>query len=168
VSGALIVLFLRGHLEIENFRERISGIAVSQLATPKKRDKASTWIAQWLIGLTQKQFQNVLRSDAEGINGYIADFEAAIEEAAEKCHEEFGQLTMDLGFVEDPKGKRVQLDWSDIARLTTSIGSQTLAIRGSDKSMYGKLFERLVLGSVLTILGYERVNGVHPFRETKS
>src|SRR2546430_17627876 len=51
VSGALIALFLRGHLEIENFTDQISEMAVSQLTKPKKRDKASTWIAQWLIGL---------------------------------------------------------------------------------------------------------------------
>ncbi|MET0622488.1 MAG: CfrBI family restriction endonuclease [Pyrinomonadaceae bacterium] len=158
VSGALIALFLRGHSEVENFTDELSAMAVSQLARRRKRDKASTWVAQWLIGLTQKQFQNVLRSDAEGINGYVADFEAAVDEAATRCNEEFGDLRMTLGFVEDADGRRAQLDWKDIARLTTAIGSQTLAIRGSDKSMYGKLFERLILGSFLTILGFERVN----------
>jgi hypothetical protein len=158
VSGALIALFLRGHLEVENFTDELSKMAVSQLARRRKRDKATTWVAQWLIGLTQKQFQNVLRSDAEGIKGYVADFEAAIDEAATRCNEEFGDLRMVLGFVEDADGRRAQLDWKDIARLTTAIGSQALAIRGSDKSMYGKLFERLILGSFLTILGFERVN----------
>jgi hypothetical protein len=158
VSGALVILFLRGKLEIGNFTSKLSEMAVSQLARRGKRDKATTWIAQWLIGLTQKQFQNVLRSDAEGIKGYIADFEDAIGQAAGKCRHEFGDVKMELGFIEDAKGRRVQLDWKDIARLTTAIGSQTLAIRGSDKSMYGKLFERLILGSFLTILGFERVN----------
>jgi hypothetical protein len=38
-----------------------------------------------------------------------------------------------------------------------AIGSQTLAIRGSEKSMYGKFFERLVLGAVLTLLGFKQV-----------
>jgi hypothetical protein len=158
VSGALIVLFLRGHLEIDDFTDKISEMAVSQLARRRKRDRATTWVAQWLIGLTQKQFQNVLRSDAEGIKGYVADFEAAIDEAATRCNEEFGNLRMELGFVEGASGQHIQLNWDDIARLTTAIGSQTLAIRGSDKSMYGKLFERLILGSFLTILGFERVN----------
>lgn len=158
VSGALVTLFLRGHLEIKNFSHEISRMAVAQLAARKKRDKATTWIAQWLIGLTQKQFHNVLRSDAEGIKGYIADFEAAINEAATRCGEEFGNVRMELGFIEEADGSRVPLNWKDIARLTTAIGSQTLAIRGSDKSMYGKLFERLILGSFLTLLGFERVN----------
>jgi hypothetical protein len=65
---------------------------------------------------------------------------------------------MSLGFAEDDTGRRVQLNWKDIARLTTAIGAQTLAIRGSDKAIYGKLFEKLILGSFLTILGFERVN----------
>ncbi len=38
-------------------------------------------------------------------------------------------------------GKKLELDWDGITRLTTAIGSQTLTIRGSDKSIYGKLFE---------------------------
>lgn len=158
VSGALISLFLNGHLKFGDFSEKLSELSIGQLKARRKRDKASTWIAQWLIGLTQKQFQNVLRSDSHGLEGYVVDFEAAIDEAAEKCRQEFGSLTMELAVLKNTRRKRARLDWKDIARLTTAIGSQTLAIRGSDKSMYGKLFERLILGSILTILGYERVN----------
>lgn len=55
-------------------------------------------------------------------------------------------------------GKPIAIDWLDISRLLTAVGSLTLALRGSDKSLYGKLFERLVLGSVLTILGFEQVD----------
>lgn len=57
------------------------------------------------------------------------------------------------------------MNWEDITRLTTAIGSATLTIRGSDKSIYGKLFERLILGSFLSIMGFERVN---PVTNTKS
>jgi hypothetical protein len=51
----------------------------------------------------------------------------------------------------------VTLQWEEFFRLTTAIGAQTLTIRGSDKSMYGKIFERLVLGTVLTLLGFRFV-----------
>jgi hypothetical protein len=37
-----------------------------------------------------------------------------------------------------------------------------VAIRGSEKSTYGKLFERLVLGSLLSILGFEIVSPEQP------
>jgi hypothetical protein len=43
----------------------------------------------------------------------------------------------------------------------TTIGAQSLAIRGSEKSLYGKFFEKLILGSVLSVLGFK-------FSETQS
>jgi hypothetical protein len=157
ISGALVTLFARGHLEIEGFTSSLSEIAVRQIQISRKNDNASIWPAQWLLGLTGKSVQNVLRSDPELMREYVRDFEGAIQEASEKCRLDMGNLTMTLGFTENPDGSRVELDWRDIIRLTTAIGSQTLTIRGSDKSIYGKLFERLVLGSVLTVLGFERV-----------
>ena len=36
-----------------------------------------------------------------------------------------------------------------------AMGSQTLTIRGSSKSMNGKMFERLVLGTLLSIMDFE-------------
>ncbi|MGA9996818.1 MAG: CfrBI family restriction endonuclease [Pyrinomonadaceae bacterium] len=157
ISGAMVALFARGCLEIENFTESLSNMAVEQLRA-KKTDKVAVWPAQWLIGLTGKSVQNVLRSKSDALENYIFDFESAVEEAAEKCRQDMGNLKMTLGFMEDSEGRKAELDWKDITRLTTAIGAQTLAIRGSDKSIYGKLFERLILGSFLTILGFERVN----------
>ena len=159
ISGAVVALFARGSLEVENFTDKLSEMAIEQLRAGKT-DKATVWPAQWLIGLTGKSVQNVLRSKSDALENYISDFETAIEEAAEKCRDDMGNLKMTLGFMEDSSGRRVELDWKDITRLTTAIGAQTLAIRGSDKSIYGKLFERLILGSFLAILGFERVNPV--------
>jgi hypothetical protein len=156
ISGAMVALFARGFFESETFTSQLSELSVEQLRS-KGKDKASTWIAQWLIGLTGKSVQNVLRSKSEAMNNYLSDFEAAINDAAEKCRQEIGDLTMTLGFAEAEGVERVALNWQDITRLTTAIGAQTLAIRGSDKSIYGKLFERLILGSFLTIMGFERV-----------
>jgi len=157
-SGAVVSLFANGFLQVKDFSEIMSEMAIEQISTSRKNDKASIWIAQWLIGLTGKSVQNVLRSNRNATRDYITDFEDAIEEAAESCRQQFGKLSMTLGYAEDKKGRRVEMDWKDIARLTTAIGCQTSTIRGSDKSMYGKLFERLILGAFLTILGFERVN----------
>lgn len=134
-------------------------MALQQLSAPSKGDKTSIWLAQWILGLTEKSVQNVLRGKRSGrTTEYIADFEHAVEQAAERCRADMGDLRMTLGYAEDSQGRRVELGWEEITRLTTAIGSQTLTIRGSDKSMFGKLFERLVLGSFLTILGFKRVN----------
>lgn len=50
--------------------------------------------------------------------------------------------------------------------LFCTIGSQTLAVRGSEKSTYGKLFERLVLGSVLSSLDFEHT--LYPPKKTSN
>ena len=131
ISGAMITMFVNGCLGMDNFTDSLSEMAIKQLRADKN-DKAATWPAQWLIGLTGKSVQNVLRGKSEAFENYIADFEAAIREASEKCRADMGNLEMTLGFVEDANGRRVKLDWNDITRLTTAIGAQTLAIRGSD------------------------------------
>jgi hypothetical protein len=158
VSGALIVMFAKGQIQIEDFNEKISGLAFKQLKTARKADNSAVWPAQWSLGLTGKSVQNVLRSSSEAYSGYITEFERAIKDAAQHCLEQYGQYNMSLGYVEDGNGQTVELDWEGITRLTTLIGAQTLAIRGSDKSMYGKLFEKLILGSMLSILGFKRVD----------
>src|SRR5262245_8817483 len=45
-SGALISLFLRGHLAMPDFTDRLSEMALDELAKKGRgRDKASTWVA---------------------------------------------------------------------------------------------------------------------------
>lgn len=156
-TGAMVALFAHGWSQVENFTDQVSQLALEQMRTTPQSDKQAIWPAQWLIGLTGKGIQNVLRSNPEAREQYIQDFEIAVEEAAQRCEADFGALKMSLGFVEDRQGAIKTLDWKDITRLTTAIGSATLTIRGSEKATYGKLFERLVLGSVLTILGFEHV-----------
>lgn len=158
ISGALVMMFARGMDEIDNFTDNLSELASNQMRSTLKNDVFSQWPAQWVLGLTGKSIQNVLRSDNETQPEYIVDFEAAIKDAAANCRKDFGDCTMKLGHVRDDSGVCSELDWEGITRLTTAIGCQTLTIRGSDKSMYGKLFERLILGSLLSILGFERVN----------
>lgn len=164
ISGGIVALFAKGMLE-EEFVATLSRQAVNQIAH-SKGDVASRWLGQWLLGLTEKSTQNVLRSP-DRIDKYVSDFESAINQAAEKCHTQIGDIKMTLGFLKDNHGRHVELDWRAIARLTTAIGSQTLTIRGSEKSMYGKLFERLVLGSILTILGFQREDPKARTRRTK-
>jgi len=157
ISGAMVALFARGFSEVDDFSSQLSEMAVQQLEETKRNDKVSTWLAQWVIGLTGKSVQNVLRSDPKERAAYVAEFESIIQASAAQCRADMGDLKMTLGFVEDKKGNRVEMGWEDIARLTTAIGSLTLTIRGSDKSTYGKLFERLVLGSALSVLGFQLV-----------
>lgn len=158
VSGAIVAMFTKDYLTIPDFQKKLSGFAIDQLRTT--RGNENVWPAQWVIGLTGKLVQNALRSDPAEFVNYVKEFETAIKDAAKHCYEQLVDYRMTLGYVENENGQQHVLDWEGIARLTTAIGAQTLAIRGSDKSMYGKLFERLVLGSVLTSLGFKRVDRV--------
>lgn len=162
ISGALVMLFARGASEIGEFNKDISSIAAKQLIASRRNDNANVWPAQWLIGLTGKSIQNVLRNslkkDQQIFSDYLLNFEKAIKESAAQCKKQYGDINISFGLIENKGGKRAELDWEGITRLTTAIGSQTLTIRGSDKSMYGKLFERLMLGSFLAIMGFERVD----------
>jgi hypothetical protein len=158
-TGAMIYLFTKGWAEIDGFTEKLSTLALEQMAFTSPSKKDTFWPAQWLIGLTGKSIQNVLRGNPELRQSYIQDFENAIEEASRRCQEDFGPISMNLGYVIDGELKQNirALEWKDITRLSTAIGASTLTIRGSEKSTYGKLFERLIMGSVLTILGFQHV-----------
>ena len=70
VSGAIVTLFARGYLEVDDFSDRLSPMAVRQIEIGRG-DKAGLWLAQWLVGLTGKSDQNVLRSDRKKITEYI-------------------------------------------------------------------------------------------------
>jgi hypothetical protein len=54
--------------------------------------------------------------------------------------------------------EKATLNWGFVLQLLQTVGAQTLTIRGSEKSTYGKLFEHLILGALLYILGFQQVS----------
>jgi len=108
-----------------------------------------------MVGLTDKSIQNVLRDDKNQLQKYTESFAANLERLALETEKVSGELKCRVNF---STGKEAVLDWHDLLSLFCTIGTQTLAIRGSEKSTYGKLFERLVLGSVLVALGFEQTS----------
>lgn len=119
------------------------------------------WFAQWILGLTDKAFQNVLRDDRTQIDTYRDRYVEACNEIIQNYEQEYGKLIGTLrlnqnkSVVENTSQIEAPIDWLLITYLLNTIGSQTLTIRGSDKSTNGKLFEKLVLGSLLSILGFK-------------
>src|SRR5687767_2824427 len=83
-TGAMVYLFAKGWAEIDGFTEKLSALALEQMITTSSARKDIFWPAQWLIGLTGKSYQNVLRSDPELRSSYIQDFEKAVEEASQR------------------------------------------------------------------------------------
>jgi hypothetical protein len=149
LNAATLVMFLRGVERYPDLVERLPRVATAGLK--ETRSKAERWLLQWVIGLTTKGVQNVLRDSQAALDTYVHDFTEASQDIVRRCREQFGEIAADVTL---KNGSRVRVTWDFFVSLFCTIGSQTLAIRGSEKSTYGKLFERLVLGSVLSILGF--------------
>jgi hypothetical protein len=150
---ATVELFLHGSARSSDFVEQLPNLAL-EILSRKRLKQSEKWLAQWTLGLTDKGVQNVLRDSPDNLLRYrdqyvetchaiIADHEAA-----------HGELR---GWMELSPGVKAEINWLLMTYLLNTIGAQTLAIRGSEKSAYGKLFEKLVLGSLLHILGFRHV-----------
>ncbi len=151
-NAELLVTFLRSNHEIENFARNIPHIVKAGLDSRISNERKL--FLKWCIGLTEKGIQNVLRGKGDEFGNYLDVLEKSIGEAARQCNVEYGDLEGVLRI----HGVESRVDWPFILYLFTAIGAQTLAIRGSEKSKYGKLFEKLVLGSLLTLLGFQRID----------
>jgi len=121
----------------------------------KQIPKSERWLAQWILGLTDKASQNILRDDLNALVSYKNNYIISCEEVIKNFESQYGSLT---GVIEIDRKQKGLISWSLMAYLLNTIGAETLTIRGSAKSTYGKLFEKLVLGSLLHILGFKFVS----------
>ncbi|WP_133499406.1 CfrBI family restriction endonuclease [Cognatilysobacter terrigena] len=152
LNAALVAQFVSLHDGADDFSERFFDAARDAIAK-KNRTHPAYITAQWFLGLTNKSVQNVLRGSSDNLEQYVARLDEVLAESALKVEQSLGEYAFTIW----REGAEVTFDWTDFVRLSTAIGAQTLSVRGSDKSMYGKLFERLVLGSALTLLGFTLV-----------
>lgn len=148
---AMVSLFLRGLASSSDFVAQLPDLAAATLID-KGVSKAERWLAQWILGLTDKAFQNILRDDPELILDYRDRYVEACREIIDTHIHQYGQLA---GILNTDSGEHAEVDWLFVTFLLNAVGAQTLTIRGSEKSAYGKLFEKLILGSLLYILGFQ-------------
>lgn len=150
LNAATVAMFLKGIQVQPNFVEQLPIIA-ERILKRKKLSKSERWVAQWTLGLTDKASQNVLRDDASLLADYRERYASTCEEVIKEGIENFGTLNGEI-CIDDKL--ITNLSWKFMVYLLGTVGAQTLTIRGSEKSAYGKLFERLVLGALLNILGF--------------
>jgi len=146
-------LFMRGNVASSDFISELPNLA-SNILSRKGLKKTERWLAQWMLGLTDKAFQNVLRDNPDAIIEYRDQYIAACNEIIIAHQAKYGALN---GEIVLDTNLKAQINWLWVTYLLNAIGAQTLAIRGSEKSSYGKLFEKLVLGSLLHILGFKHI-----------
>ena len=150
---AVVELFIKGSASSKDFVSQLPKLA-TDILSKGKLSKAERWLAQWILGLTDKAFQNVLRDDPEAIAEYRDRYIQICDEVIAGRKVEKGSLQ---GEITINGNQKAQINWLWLTYLLNTIGAQTLAIRGSEKSAYGKLFEKLVLGSLLHILGFKHI-----------
>lgn len=151
MNASLFITYIRALSSFDNFTERLSSIVESELKG--KLASAEKTYLKWFIGLTGKSVQNVLR-DSEYLNSYLSSLDKNVSEISDEVKGLYGELSISV----NNEGEKCLLKWPDLLRCMYALGAQTLSVRGSEKSIYGKLFEKFTLGSVLTILGFQYVN----------
>lgn len=144
--AATYELFIKTlHSDVSNIPHLVKTISAEFNKTKSIEEKT---FYLWMLGLTKKGFDNIVR---DKFSEYQVSFIQSIQETEEDISSHFGKLSGTL----ELDGVNVPLDWNFVLLLSLCIGSQTLSIRGSAKSMNGKLFEKLLLGSLLSIMGFK-------------
>lgn len=156
LNAATLSMMVNGAVNEKDFAKKLPDFALSALKNGRM-DKQERWLMQWILGLTDKAFQNVLRDDIENIEKYKKSFIDITKKAIDEFKKDYGELKGSISL--DSKTSAI-LNWDFMVQLMGTVGAQTLAIRGSDKSTFGKLFEKLILGALLNILDFKMV---HPY-----
>lgn len=109
-------------------------------------------VYQWLIGMTEKQTQNVLRDKLDS---------GSLDELTQTTARILNEHSTDSNFSIEQNG--IIFSAEELYWILMVVGSQTLTIRGSEKSVHGKYFEKLILGSVFQMLGLKlmKVNDIN-------
>ncbi len=145
-----VAMILRGIQIDADFLTQMPQLA-EKILKQKRISKAERWLAQWVLGLTGKATQNILRDDPSLLTEYRTRYTKIYEDTINKTIVDFGTLSGDIILNQQ---KITEINWQFMLYLMGMIGAQTSTIRGSEKSLYGKLFEKLVLGSLLHVLGF--------------
>jgi len=157
LNAAIVQCFVNGVHSNSNFLDEIAQTAANMLAK-KHLPKHQKWLLNWILGLTEKQVQNVLRDDQSALEEYTLTYARLMSSSVRESVEHYGEASGEINI----GGVKAPLDWRFLSYLFTVIGSSTLTVRGSDKSTAGKLFEHLILGSLLTVLGFRMVKKGEP------
>ena len=147
MNASLMMTYLKALNSIDNFQENISHIVKTELGVRRLNANMKSYL-YWFLGLTAKSIQNVVRDD-QGFERYLTTLDSNLEDISQYITNEYGELDMTIS----NNGVEYMMKWPSLLRCMLAMGAQTLTIRGSEKSMYGKFFEKLVLGSVLSIIG---------------
>lgn len=152
MNASLIVTYLKALKSIDYFQSNISHIVKSELQTKRLKPNVKGYLF-WFLGLTGKGIKNVVRDD-KGFERYLNDLDANLQDISKYISDIYGELDMTI----TNDGVKYLMQWPSLLRCMLAMSAQTLTVRGSEKSLYGKFFEKLVMGSVLNLIGAEYID----------
>ncbi|MFR5098469.1 CfrBI family restriction endonuclease [Clostridium perfringens] len=145
-NASILDLFLKTNLNELNTENYFN--LLSKMLTLSSNDDERI-LSLWMLGLTKKGLDNIVRGQQNLIQ-YTDRLKRTFTNSTTTINSHFGELSGEIVL----NGKKISINWEFFNRLFTIIGAQTLTVRGSSKSMNGKLFEKLILGSLFTLLGF--------------
>ena len=101
----------------KGFVEQLPLIAAEKLQYKLGNDERH--ILQWVLGLTDKATQNVLRDNIDSINNYRDNYLKICKEVVSACESEYGKLegTLALNLT-----KKAEINWSFVIELLGTVG----------------------------------------------
>lgn len=114
---ALLVSFLKAEKE---FGLNLLAAISEELRTGKLNPEQKVFL-QWLMGLTNKGIQNILRSEQVQVQNYLEDLETTFSKVTDQSLKEFGELNGNLVINEEI----YSLNWHSILQLFSALGAQT-------------------------------------------
>lgn len=150
MNASLLITYLKALSSFENLSSSLTEVVTNDLKGHLSANQRK--YLYWFIGLTGKSVQNVIR-ERESFTSYLESLDRNLSVISHDIEKQYGKLKLKA----TNKGINYLLQWPDLLRCMLALGAQTLTIRGSEKSMYGKLFEKFILGSVLSMLGFEHI-----------
>jgi len=96
INAATLVMMLEGSAKEKDFVRNMPEMAYRKLKE-KKLEKRERWLMQWILGLTDKAFQNVLRDDKKGLEDYKNNYLEITSKAIEEFQSDYGVLSGNIG-----------------------------------------------------------------------
>ncbi|EGQ3738612.1 CfrBI family restriction endonuclease [Staphylococcus pseudintermedius] len=148
-NASILKLFVdvENNNNITDYNKFLSRVSYQLLQSKNNKQRI---LYLWLLGLTKKGLDNIVRGK-ENLFEYKTSLDNTLMESINALKSNFGLISGEIKL----DNKVININWEIINLLFMAIGAQTLTIRGSSKSMSGKMFEKLVLGSCLTLMGFE-------------
>lgn len=152
-NASLLVTYLRASKSIPNFPKELLKTIKEEISA-KGVSKEKKVFLQWFAWLTGKGVQNILRGDGdEELQDYMDRLEGTLLNSVEQSKAEYWDLEATIVLDKET----YPIGWLSLIQIMMAVWSQTLAIRWAEKSMYWKLFEKLVIWSVLSILWFKLI-----------